>query len=101
MGQYTGFIHRGSLPLWELPKRAPEFDIKPPLGAPLLILPQGYPLKTFPQGDTFTRQQVFEIRVFPLLGELPKAISRLSLSLTCPFASYTAGNSVPPCGHRL
>ena len=26
-----------------------------------------------PQGDVFTRQLVFEIRVFPLLGLLPKA----------------------------
>ena len=28
----------------------------------------------FPQGDTFTRLQGFEIRDFPLLGELSKAI---------------------------
>ena len=52
----------------------PEFDIKPPLGAPLLIFPRGYLLKSFPQGDTYARQWGFEIIVFPLLGELPKAI---------------------------
>ena len=51
-----------------------EFNIKPPLGAPLLIFPRGYLLKSFPQVDTSTRQRGFEIRVFPLLCELPKAI---------------------------
>ena len=29
---------------------------------------------SFPQVDTSARQRGFEIRVFPLLGELPKAI---------------------------
>ena len=52
----------------------PEFYIKSPLGAPLQIFPQCYLRKSFPQEDTSARQQVFEIRVFPLLGELPKAI---------------------------
>ena len=47
-----------------------EFNIKPPLGAPLLIFPRGYLLKSFPQVDTSARQRGFEIRVFPLLGEL-------------------------------
>ena len=51
-----------------------EFNIKPPLGAPLLIFPRGYLLKSFPRVDTSARQRGFEIRVFPLLGELPKAI---------------------------
>ena len=51
-----------------------EFNIKPPLGAPFLIFPRGYPLKSFPLVDTSARQRGFEIRVFPLLGELPKAI---------------------------
>ena len=51
-----------------------EFNIKPPLGAPLLIFPRGYLLKSLPQVDTSARQRGFEIRVFPLLGELPKAI---------------------------
>ena len=50
-----------------------EFNIKPPLGA-LLIFHRGYLLKSFPRVDTSARQQGFEIRVFPLLGELPKAI---------------------------
>ena len=51
-----------------------EFNIKPPLGAPLLIFPRGYLLKSFPRVDTSARQRGFEIRVFHLLGELPKAI---------------------------
>ena len=51
-----------------------EFNIKPPLGAPLMIFPIGYLLKSFPQVDTSARQRGFEIRAFPLLGELPKAI---------------------------
>ena len=51
-----------------------ELNIKPPLGAPLLIFPRGYLLKSFPQVDTSARQLGFEIRVFPLIGELPKAI---------------------------
>ena len=73
-----------------------EFNIKPPLGAPLLISPRGYLLKSFPQVDTSARQWGFEIRVFPLLGELPKAIES-----HLPFVSCTAGNSVPTCGLRL
>ena len=52
----------------------PEFDIKPPLGAPLLVFPRGYILKTLPHGDTSARQQGFGIRDFPFQGELPKAI---------------------------
>ena len=51
-----------------------EFNIKPPLGTPLLIFPRGYLLKSFPQVDTSARQRGVEIRVFALLGELPKAI---------------------------
>ena len=49
-----------------------EFNVKPHLVAPHLIFPRGYLLKSFPQLDTFERQRGFEIRVFPLLGELPK-----------------------------
>ena len=51
-----------------------EFNIKKPLGAPLLIFPRGYLLNSFPQVVTSARLRGFEIRVFPLLGELPKAI---------------------------
>ena len=51
-----------------------ESNIKPPLGAPLLIFPRSYLLKSFPQVDTSARQRGFEISVFPLLGKLPKAI---------------------------
>ena len=39
-----------------------------------MIFPQGYLLKFLPQRDTSARQRGFEIRVIPLLGELPKAI---------------------------
>ena len=58
-------------PLWSCPR---EFSFKPPLGAPFLIFPRGYLLKSFSQVDTSARQWRFKIRVFPLLGELPKAI---------------------------
>ena len=73
-GHHTGFSVGGSLPPWGAAGERSEFNIKPPLGAPLLIFPWGYLLKSFPQVDTSARQQGFEIRVFPLLGELPKAI---------------------------
>ena len=45
-----------------------------PQGAPLLIHTRGYLLRSFPQVDTSAIQRGFEIRVFPLLGELPKTI---------------------------
>ena len=64
----------GSLPPCGAAGERSDFSIKPPLVAPLLIFPRGYLLKSFPQVDTSTRQRGFEIRVFPLLGELPKAI---------------------------
>ena len=64
----------GSLPPWGAARERSEFSIKPPLGAPLLICPRGYLLKSFPQVDTSSRQWGFEIRVFSLLDELPKAI---------------------------
>ena len=31
-------------------------------------------MKSFPQVDTFSRQREFKVRVFSLLGELPKAV---------------------------
>ena len=64
----------GFLPTWEAVGERSEFDIKPPLWAPLLIIPRGYFLKYFPQMDTSARQRRFQICVFPLLGELQKAI---------------------------
>ena len=64
----------GSLPPWGAAGERSEFDIKPPLGAPLLIFPRGYLLKSFPQVDTSARQRGLEIRVFPLLVEMPMAI---------------------------
>ena len=73
-GHHTGFICGGNLPPCGAAGERSEFNIKPPLGAPLLIFPRGYLLKSFPQVDTSARQRGFEIRVFPLLGELPKAI---------------------------
>ena len=64
----------GSLPHWGAAGERSEFNIKPPLGAPLLIFPRGHLLMSFPQVATSARQRRFEIRVFPFLGELPKAI---------------------------
>ena len=61
-----------SFPLVELPERS-EFNMKPPLGAQLLIFPQDYLLKSSTTGY-FRKTVGCEIRVFPLLGELPKAI---------------------------
>ena len=52
----------------------PEFDIKPLLETPLMICPRGCLPTSFPRRDTSARQQWYEITVFPLLGELPKAI---------------------------
>ena len=64
----------GSICPWGAAGERSELNIKPPLGTPLLIFPRGYLLKSFPQVDTSARQRGFEIRVFPLLCELPKAI---------------------------
>ena len=61
-----------------------ELSIKPPLGAPLLIFSRGYLLKSFPQVDISARQWGFEIRVFPLIGELQRAIEpHLPVSQLC------------------
>ena len=60
-----------SLPSKRAAREMPEFNITPPLGAPLLIFHNGYLLMSFPQLDAFARQRGFEIRVFLLLGELP------------------------------
>ena len=68
------FICGGTIPPWGAAGERSEFDIRPPLGAQLLIFSRGYLLKSIPQVDTSARQRGFEIRVFPLLGELPKAI---------------------------
>ena len=73
-GHHTGFICGGNLPPCGAAGERSEFNIKPPLGAPLLIFPRDYLPKSFPRVDTSARQRGFEIRVFPLLGELPKAI---------------------------
>ena len=67
------FSVEGSLPLWGAAGERSEFNIKPPLGAPLLIFPRGYLLKSFPRVDTSARQQSLK-SVFCLLGELPKVI---------------------------
>ena len=73
-GHHTGYVCGGTLPPWGAAWERSEFNIKPPLGAPLMIFPQGYLLKSFPRVDTSARQRGFEISVFPLLGELPKPI---------------------------
>ena len=53
----------GSLPPWGAARKRSESNIKPPLGASLLIFPRGYLLKSFPRVDTSARQRGFEIRV--------------------------------------
>ena len=73
-GRYNGFICGGSLPPCGAAGERSEFNIKPSLEAVLLIFPRGYLQKLFSQVDTSVRQRGFEIRVLPLLGELPKAI---------------------------
>ena len=50
---------RGSLHPWGAAGERSEFNIKPPLGAPLLIFPRGYLLKSFPQVDISARQRRF------------------------------------------
>ena len=73
-GHHTGFICGGSLPPCGATGERSEFNIKPLLGDPLLIFLRGYLLMCLQQVDATARQRGFEIRVFPLLGELPKAI---------------------------
>ena len=70
------FICGGNLPPCGAAGERSEFNIKLPLGAPLMIFSRGYLQKSFPRVDTSARQRGFEIRVFPLLGELPKAIEQ-------------------------
>ena len=62
----------GNLPPCGAAGERSEFNIKPPLVAPLLIFPRGYLRKSIPRMDTSARQRGFEIKVFPLLGELPR-----------------------------
>ena len=71
------YLWGGNLPPCGAAGERSEFNIKPPLGAPLLIFSRGYLLMSFPRVDTSARQRGFEIRVFPLLGELPKAMQYL------------------------
>ena len=79
-GHHTGLICSVPHPVGA----ARFYDIKPPFGSTLLIFPQGNLLKFFIKGDTSARQQESEIRVFPLLGELPKAIDpQLSVCQFC------------------
>ena len=51
-GHLMDFIRRGFPILMKASRLRPEFHIKPPLGAPLIIFSQGYLLKSFPQRDT-------------------------------------------------
>ena len=51
-----------------------ELDAKPPLGAPHLVFPRRYLLKSVAQEDTSARERGCEIRVLFLQGVLPKAI---------------------------
>ena len=69
----------GSLPPCGAAGERSEFNIKPPLGATLLICPRGHLQKYFPQGDTSARQRCLKT-IFLLLGEQRKAIEPHLLS---------------------
>ena len=72
---HTDLSVGGSLPHMGAAGERPEFDIKPPIGAPLLLnFPRGYFQKSFPQGDNSARLRGIKIRVFPHQGELTKSI---------------------------
>ena len=73
-GNHMGFFVGGSLPPCGAAGERSELNIKPPFGTPLLMYRRCYFLKSFPQVDTSAKQRRLEIRVFPLLGELPTAI---------------------------
>ena len=67
-GHHTEYIYRAvPFPQW----KQPEFDNKPPLRAPQLVLLEGDLLKAFPQVDTSARQLGLWIRGVPLLFEQP------------------------------
>ena len=68
------YLWGGFLPFMGAARETPVFDIKLSLGTPIMSYPRGYLLKSFPQRDTSVRWCGFGIRVFPLLGELTKAI---------------------------
>ena len=63
-GHHRIYLQGFPSPMGTAGERA-EFDIKPPLGTPLLIFVWGYLLKSYPQGDISVRQLGFEIRVSP------------------------------------
>ena len=73
-GHHIGFICRGFLPPNGPAGEIPEFDIKLSLWASLLCFPRGYLLRAFLQRDISVRWWGFGIRVFPLIGELTKAM---------------------------
>ena len=56
-GLHAFFSEGGLVPPWGTAGERPWFDIKLPLGAPLLIFPRGYLLKSFPQGVSSERHQ--------------------------------------------
>ena len=92
---HSSFICRCSLSPVGVSGEMPEFSIKPPIGAALLIFFLGYLPKSIPQGDTSARQWGFEIRVFPLLGELPKVIKpHLPVSQLCHLQLDSIGMSL-------
>ena len=64
----------GRIPLMEAARERPEFDIKPTLWALLLIFSSRVSPNVFSTRGYLRKTAGFEIRVFPLLGELPKAI---------------------------
>ena len=82
-------------------RREARVDIKPPLGAPLLI----FPPEVFEKRLALARQQGFEFRIFPLLGELPKAIEAhlpetYCVMECCCFGSYSTYVFLEPMEDR-
>ena len=56
-GHHTGLMCGGTLPPWGAAGERSEFNVKPPLRAPLLIFLRGYLLKSFPLVDAPARQR--------------------------------------------
>ena len=56
---HAGFSVDGFIDPMTVAGERPEFDINPPLGAPILIFSRTYLLKCFPQGDASARERRF------------------------------------------
>ena len=54
----------GFIPSMGAAGESTEFEVKQPLGAALLIIPPGYLMKSFSQGDTSGRQRCLKSDFF-------------------------------------